>query len=71
MKAKTKFLKMYQKLPQEARLELVYNYSKDPYSLNVVANEIKSNTKRGKEILKKLGYYDDVEVDDATQNSFY
>ena len=59
MKAKTKFMKMFNKLPNEARKELVYHYWDNPMSLNVVALEIKMNTKLGKEILKKLGYEDD------------
>jgi len=59
MKAKTKFTKMFNKLPKEARKELIYHYWDNPLSLNVVALEIKMNTKRGKGILKKLGYEND------------
>ena len=59
MKAKTKFTKMFNKLPEQARKELVYHYWDNPMSLNVVAIEIKMNTKLGKKILKGLGYQDD------------
>jgi len=59
LKAKTKFMKMYHKLPEEARKELVYNYFSNPMSVNVVANEIRNDTKRGKAILNVLGYKDD------------
>ncbi len=61
MKAKTKFMKMYQKLPKKARIELVYDLTKYPMSLNVVALEIKYNTAIGEKILKKLGYQDNGE----------
>ena len=56
MKAKTKFMKMFYKLPEKARKELVYDFVFNPMTLNVVAMEVKMNTKLGKEILKKLGY---------------
>ena len=56
VKAKTKFMKMFNKLPKEARRELVYHYWDNPMSLNVIAIEIKMNTKLGKKILKDLGY---------------
>jgi len=59
MKAKTKFTKMFYKLPDEARKELVYHYWGNPMNLNVVALEIRMNTKIGKEMLKKLGYEDE------------
>lgn len=59
MKAKTKFLKMFYKMPQEARIELVYRYYHNPISLNVCALEIKNNTELGFKILKDLGYEDD------------
>jgi len=59
MKAKTKFLKMYYKLPEKARTELVYDFTKDPMTLNVVAMEVRLDTKIGKKALKDLGYEDD------------
>jgi hypothetical protein len=68
MNAKTKFLKMFDKLPEKAWKELVIYIETDlydgcwenlPMSLNVCWTEIKNNTKLGKEILKKLGYEDD------------
>ena len=61
MKAKTKFMKMYYKLPKEARKELVFNYSIEPMTLNVCHAEVKNDTKLGKAILISLGYKDDKE----------
>jgi len=59
MKAKTKFTKMYYKLPSKAREELVFRYYENPLSLNVVFEEVKNNTNVGKQILETLGYEDD------------
>jgi len=60
MKARTKFLKMFYKLPEKARSELVYDFfSNMPRTLNVIAIEVRAKTKLGDEILKKLGYEDD------------
>jgi len=57
MKPKTRFLKMYYKLPYEARRELIFKpYSKNPMSLAVCYAEVRANTRIGKRILKKLGY---------------
>ena len=57
MKPKTKFIKMFYKLPEKARRELVLDaYLDQPMTLNVCALEIRNNTKLGKMILKKLGY---------------
>ena len=56
MKAKTKFLKMFYKLPVEARRKLVYDFTTNPMSLNVCCIEIRNDTKLGKEILDKLGF---------------
>jgi len=59
MKAKTQFLKMYYKLPEIARASLVFDsYGSNPMSLNVIAMEVKADTKMGKEALNKLGYKD-------------
>ena len=58
IKAKTKFMEMFDKLPKEARKELVYHYWDNPLSLNVVALEIRMNTKKGSNILNQLGYKD-------------
>ena len=58
MRAKTKFLKMFNILPKEARRELVYDFASHPMTIEVVANEIRFDTKLGKEILKRLGYED-------------
>jgi len=59
MKPRTRFLRMFNELPKEARKELVYNFVFNPMTLNVIAMEIKMNTKLGKEILEKLGYKDE------------
>ena len=66
MKAKTKFLKMYYKLPKEARSELVFEpYGKRPMTLNVCWAEIAHNTQLSKGILKKLGYNDKATADNS------
>ena len=59
MKAKTKFIKMFSKLPQKARVELVYGFTKYPMTLNVCYFEIKADTSIGEKILKDLGYNDE------------
>ena len=58
LKAKTKFMRMFNELPKEAREILVYHYWDNPLSLNMVALEIKNNTKRGEALLRRLGYVD-------------
>ena len=59
MKAKTKFMKMYYKLPKEARTMLIFGYPNHPMTLGVVLMEIKNNTVYGNKILECLGYKDD------------
>lgn len=63
MKAKTRFMKMFNKLPEKARTELVYRYWEKhegrPYSLNIVALEVRNNTELGKKIIQELGFEDD------------
>lgn len=60
MKAKTQFLKMYYKLPKEARALLVFNYwETQPMSLNVISEEVRNDTERGKKILADLGFKDE------------
>ena len=59
MEAKTKFMKMFYKLPEKARRELVYDFTHHPMSLNVCCLEIRNNTKLGKGILERLGYEDE------------
>jgi len=59
MKAKTKFMLMFNRLPKRARAELIYDYTLNPMTLNVCKNEIEYNTEKGKEILTRLGYEDD------------
>lgn len=56
MKAKTKFMKMFYELPEEARRELVYDFAINPMSLNICMLEIKNDTMLGNIILKGLGY---------------
>ena len=63
MKARTKFIKMFYKLPEEARKELVFHpYGENPMSLNVVCIEVRNNTEIGKWCLKTLGYTDSVQI---------
>ncbi len=60
MKPKTKFIKMFYKLPEEARRRLVLQpYGNNPMSLNVICIEVRNDTKLGKECLYELGYKDD------------
>ena len=66
MKPKTRFIKMFYKLPQKAREELVYDFANHPMTLNVVAVEIRNNTKLGYEILRKLGYEEENQPEDVS-----
>ena len=59
MKAKTKFLKFFYKLPKRSRTELVYNYAVQPMTLSLCCLEIRNDTERGRRILKDLGFEDD------------
>lgn len=59
MKAKTKFLKMFHKLPSAARPKLVYGFTKNPMTLNIIAIEVRAGTKLGRDVLKDLGFEDD------------
>jgi hypothetical protein len=59
MKARTKFLKMYYKLPTKARVELVKDFSFNPVALSVIATEVIGKTKLGDKHIKELGYEDD------------
>ena len=63
MKAKTRFNKMYQKLPMEAKTELVmfanWSETRSLMSLSIIRLEINGNTVLGKKLLKRLGYEDD------------
>ncbi len=65
MKARTKFLKMFYKLPEQARQELIINLSNEemlhnPYSLNTVAIEVRNNTMLSKRMLNALGYDNEI-----------
>ncbi len=59
MKARTKFLKMFYKLPEKAKKELVYKFVTEPMTLNVIACEVRGKTELSKKILNRLGYEDD------------
>lgn len=59
MKARTRFLKMYLKLPEKARRELVMKFTTQPMTLNVIALEVRQNTQFGKELLIELGFEDE------------
>ena len=64
MKAKTKFMKMFYKLPEPSRKGLMFFLARKegmpvPATLSVINNEICHDTKIGKQILKDLGYEDD------------
>jgi hypothetical protein len=56
--AKSQFMKMYNKLPAKASIELCFDYPDNPMTLNVVALEVKNDTDMGKRILARLGYQD-------------
>ncbi len=59
MKAKTRFIKMFSKLPEKARRNLVFDpYGVRPMSLNVMYMEVKNNTIKGDKFLNDLGYTD-------------
>jgi len=59
MKAKTKFIKMFKKLPKKAQTELIFDsYGDRPMTLLICYIEILHSTRLGKEILSKLGYED-------------
>lgn len=61
MRAKTKFLKMFYKLPDKARGELILKpWSDRPLSLSVICFEVRNETKLGKQCLIDLGYEDDI-----------
>jgi len=60
MKAKTKFIKMYYKLPPQARTELLVDAFTNPMTLKVCFIEVRNGTELGKKILNNLGYKDDL-----------
>lgn len=59
MKAKTKFMKMFYKLPKKARIELACGCLGHQMTLNFVASELRKDTKYGYLLLEQLGYEDD------------
>ena len=59
LKASTRFMKIYYKLPEKARNVLVMNFATNPMSLNVVMCEVRYNTPLGEKLLKELGFYDE------------
>ena len=56
MKAKERFMDMFDKLPYEARILLNYGFGIERMSINVLYHEIKNDTKFGKKVLVKLGF---------------
>jgi len=66
MKARTKFIKMFRKLPEGARKRLVYDsYGNNPMSLNIIYMEVKDKTLLGMGCLSALGYTDDACQEDS------
>lgn len=60
MKAKTKFLKMFNWLSEEARRNLVHEaYGNNPMSIDAIYWEVRNDTELGKRMLFKLGFKDD------------
>lgn len=49
-----KFLKIYSNLPLNLRKEIILIIDKEPITWNVAYIEVSNNTKKSKEILKKL-----------------
>lgn len=58
MKAKTKFIKLYYKLPEPSR-KLIWYLDEIPYTLNVIKLEVDANTELGKIFIKEMGFEDD------------
>ncbi len=57
MKPKTRFLKMFYKLPKESMHSLVFNaYGDKPMTLGIICIEVKNDTELGKKCLIALGY---------------
>ena len=50
---------MFQKLHEQARTELVYDFATHPMTLQVCKCEVVSDSELGRRILAKLGYEDD------------
>ncbi len=70
MKPKTRFIKMFKKLPEKARKDLVFNaYGDNPMSLNVIYWEVKNDTELGKLCLCALGYIEETQNGEATHNN--
>jgi len=51
---KSRFIKVYSNLPLGIRKEIIILLDDKPISWDVAYSEIKNNTKKAKEILKKL-----------------
>lgn len=49
-----RFMKVYANLPLKVRDEIILVIDDKPITWNVAYNEIKHNTKKGKEIISKL-----------------
>ena len=60
MNARTKFLKIYNSLPERAKARLIYNpYSNTPMTLNVLALEVDHETILSEAVIKDLGVEND------------
>ena len=60
MKATTKFIKLYYKIPLKSRDDIVFKpYGKSPRNLKVIMLEVMHNTPLSEEILKTMGFEDD------------
>ena len=68
MKAKTQFIKMFKKLPENARKDLVFGaYSDKPMSLNVIYMEVQNDTVLSILLLKTLGFIDSQTKQEASK----
>ncbi len=56
MEPRTRFMKMYYKLPDEAKDNTIYLWPEHPITARIAELEISQRTKMGDEILKYLGY---------------
>jgi len=52
--SRTKFLNIYSNLPLNIRKDIIVVLDMDPITWNVAYLEVKGDTEKGKEILKKL-----------------
>lgn len=57
MKARTKFLKLYYKMPKDCRLS-VWRPNHHNMTFNVIAVEVRNKTRLGDKLLKEMGFDD-------------